>query len=247
MCIYSKSSPPPGFYVYAYLRKSNLTPYYIGKGYGTRAWVPHHFTIPRDCTKIVILESGLTDVGALAIERRMIHWYGRKDKNTGILNNRTDGGDGAAGAIGHKMSEENKKKQSIRFKENNPGKNKSDATRKKLSESKKGKTTKPCTDEIKMKISKSNTGKIRSKSACKKLSEAKLGKTWEEIYGRETASRMRENVAKHFKEVNKKKIYVDGIVYDSLNEASAVLGMKPCALSYRTRSKTFPECYYLKS
>ena len=84
MSIYSKSSPPSGFYVYTYLRKSNLTPYYIGKGYDTRAWVPHHFTTPRDDTKIIILESGLTDIGSLAIERRMIRWYGRKDLVTGI-------------------------------------------------------------------------------------------------------------------------------------------------------------------
>ena len=245
MCIYSKSLPPPGFYVYAYLRKSNLTPYYIGKGCGTRAWAPHHFTIPRDYTKIVILESGLTDIGALAIERRMIYWYGRKDMATGILQNRTDGGDGATGRIGAKLSNEFKEYLSNRWKLNNPGKNKSDATRKKISDALRGKTTRPCPQDVRMKISAATTGKIRSSETRKKLSEVKLGKTWEEIYGEETAARMKLATTERFRNINKKKIYVDGNIYESLNEASAALGMKPCALSYRTRSKTYPECYYL--
>jgi hypothetical protein len=84
------------FYVYAYLRE-NKKPYYIGKGRGLRAYSTcRAIPKPKDRKNIVFLRTNLSEEESFHWESFYIKRYGRKDVNTGILRNLTDGGEGCS-------------------------------------------------------------------------------------------------------------------------------------------------------
>lgn len=81
------------YYVYAYLRTDN-TPYYIGKGCGDRINSKNHpgISLP-PINRRVKLYANLSNDNACNKEMELILEWGRKDLETGLLYNRTNGGE----------------------------------------------------------------------------------------------------------------------------------------------------------
>ena len=153
------------YYTYAYLREDR-TPYYIGKGTRGRIYSTwRRNNPPKDKSRIIFLKQNLTEEEAFRHEIYMISILGRKDLGTGILRNRTDGGEGSSGAV---ISEETRRKIS----EAGKRRTLSEEHKRKLSEAKKGKTH---SEESKRKMSEAH--KNPSEESKRKMSEAKKGKT----------------------------------------------------------------------
>ena len=179
------------YYTYAYLREDK-TPYYIGKGTGRRIYSTNRKGLkpPKDKSRTIYLKQNLTEEDAFKHEIYMIAVLGRKDLGTGILHNRTDGGEGLSGAI---ISEETRRKigESTKGKNHHMyGKTRSEETKRKISESSKGKNLseetkrkmseakKNISEETRRKMSEARKGKICSEETKKKRSESIKGRKW---------------------------------------------------------------------
>ena len=101
------------FYTYAYLR-TDRTPYYIGKGKGRRAYQRHDNVKTPDPQRILILKDNLTEDEAYRHEVYMIDILGRKDNGTGILRNKTAGGDAPPVFTGHTEESRRRISESLR-------------------------------------------------------------------------------------------------------------------------------------
>jgi len=118
------------YYTYAYLREDG-TPYYIGKGKGRRAFLKHSGFYPPSKDRILFLKKNLTEEQAFNHEIYMISIFGRKDLGTGILHNKTNGGDGCSGKIMTEQDIKNRRKGRL-------GKPLSESHKRKIAEANRG-------------------------------------------------------------------------------------------------------------
>lgn len=200
------------FYVYEHYRLDNMTCFYVGKGYGTRADKLsrnyHHDNISKKYGHVVVIVAdNLTEEEAHWLERDLIEEYvfdygytcavagcHKNYENDSHLTNCTWGGEGSTGRV---ISEETRKK----IGESQKDKTISEETRKKISESQKGKCSgenngfygKTHTEETKKKISEQSKRLMSDPNIRKHISESLKGEK-NPMYG------------KHMSEDAKKKL-----------------------------------------
>ena len=179
------------YYTYAYLREDR-TPYYIGKGTGDRIYSTNkRIKPPKDKSRIIYLKQNLTEAEAFRHEIYMIDVFGRIDLGTGILRNRTNGGEGTSNPSDEtrrKIIESNKSRivsEETKRKMSESSKNPSEETRRKISEANKGSTR---SEETRRKMSESGKVKIFSEEHKRKLSESGKVKIFSEEHRKKIGS-----------------------------------------------------------
>lgn len=176
------------FYTYAYLRE-NGTPYYIGKGTGKRAYSKEHNVSVPPKERILLLKINLVEEDAYQHEIYMIALFGRKDLGTGILHNKTDGGDGTRGTLLTETQRNKISKRQLGEKNHFFGKKHTPETRKKMSESQTGEKH-------------AMFGKKHRLESRKKISNSVKGENhplYQKGHSEETKMKMKENFKKIYK------------------------------------------------
>jgi hypothetical protein len=200
---------PYKFYTYAYLREDR-TPYYIGKGKGRRLYKKGKGEVgkPTDKSRIIYLKQNITEDEAIKHEIYMIAVFGRKDLGTGILRNKTNGGDGVSGMIGKPPWNKGKKGC---FNEE---------TLMKMRKSIKS----AWTEDLKMKMSIQKKGIPIPEERKKRISLAHIGKTVSE----ETKQKLRGYGLKYFYEITSP----EGEIYttNNLNHFCKLNGLDTAAM-----------------
>ena len=194
---------PYRFYTYAYLREDR-TPYYIGKGKGRRLYKKGKGEVgkPTDKSRIIYLKQNITEDEAIKHEIYMIAVFGRIDLGTGILRNKTNGGDGTSG---YKHTEEYVTQLKLR--------KCSEITRQKISKANKGKPS-----------PKGMLNKNHSKETKRKISMGHIGK----VVSEETKQKLREHNVKYVYEITSPQ----GEIYttDNLNHFCKLNGLDTAAM-----------------
>ncbi len=159
---------PKRHYVYVHLKADTLEPFYVGEGQKRRGWHTHgrskhwNSVVRKHGVLVMIAQDDMLEAFAFELERNLIARIGRKDKGLGPLVNYTDGGDGASGAI---RSDEFKARN-VAF---HTGRKRSEATKKNISEAKRGTVV---SKETRLKMSVSRKGRVHSESTLLKMAEA---------------------------------------------------------------------------
>ena len=199
------------FYTYAHYRASETTPFYIGKGSGKRAYSTSgrseywNRIVQKHGLRVEILAWWDLESDAFEHERFLIACF----RGMGVdLCNLTDGGDGTSGFV---RSEEWKSAVAERMRVFKTGKKDSEETRKKKSESAKGR---PMSPEAIAKTAAFHRGRKRSPETLAKMSAALKGKGAGRHVSQETREKLRKNATGkgHSEEIKrvmseKKKLY----------------------------------------
>lgn len=201
------------FYVYILRHPGKSEPFYVGKGSNGRIGQHRSEALAlfgkcgRKCLKINIIHKlwklgmdyevdivvhNLMEEESFEYEKLLIKIYGRKDNNTGILANLTDGGEGKSGTICLEETRKRMSKAQTGERHSQYGKHRSEETRRKLSEAHKGEKNhnygRPMSEEQKRKIGEANKGKSMTEDQKRKISETTKGK----LISAQTKSRMGE-------------------------------------------------------